>query len=216
MTNFRKDLVILTFSSIDTIPETFRVFIEELQRIQEGNIDPIAFNKRKKQVNELLASWIELSGGMMFSRLLFEFQEEFYSFSESLYRDILTLEKRQSEKQKKQIKNKVQKYFVKLSRFNRPLSEVFMISLCFEAEIAEKFVGKVVPKKDSWNKTKEIFGIDSKFEKYVEESDKEIEDWRNFMQFMNEKYVMTPNGPLLRSQFKELIAPIEKHYKRKR
>lgn len=223
MVHFRRDLVELSFSSMDTIPEQFRIFVEELLKIQEGNIDPIAFNKHKKDVNTLLASWIELASGMLFERKLFHFQEDFERYANALHQEIRKLEKfKNKEKQIPKIQLKTKKILEVLMQYQKkPIIELFKETLNDEKIIKKEFEERKkrqkkleekqgnIKKQDPWKEVKKRLNITKAFEELVLFEDDLLERRAKEEELMKELYTMDSNGELIPKSYLKMEIPID-------
>lgn len=208
--DYRKDLVSLTFLSMDTLPKTFLSYLKELQKIKEGDINPVRFNRCKKDAQKLLSSWIDMAGGLMFERYLFEFQQEFDCFSENLHRDILSLQKKFNQKKQKKIKIAAKQFLNKIKEIPE-LSEVFVICLIHEEDVVKKFIPSKPDSKVGWNTTKNILGITPEFEQTVALNDFLEEERIKNEKILQELYIQTPYGPVSKSLLKSQTIKIEDH-----
>lgn len=205
----------VNFLGRDELPPQFKNFLLELQKIAEGEIDIVAFNKRKKEAQSLLANWIELSGGLLFSKYLFEFEEEFIKFSENLYKGIYAFEKKKSEKRLREIKINSLVFLRQINQLP-PINHIFYLTLEAELKILERFFEEPnlcleieKPKKNHWNVAKSILGIDQEFEEKVKFEDEDILRREKDEKLFKELYVIDSNGESVPKSFTKLQIPLD-------
>lgn len=198
---YRKDLVSLTFMSIDKLPLPLLYFLQELRRIEEGEINPISFNKRKKDAHKLINNWIDLAGGLMFERYLFEFEDEFSRFSQKLYTEILSFEKKFNEKKQKKIITSAGRFLKRIKELP-VISEIFIICIFHEENLEEELLSKELSLKNHWSSIKDIYGITPEFEESLRIAEEDSDYQDNFCKWINEFYIITSDGtPIHKSKF---------------
>lgn len=202
--------------SMETIPKPFVYFLQELQKIEGGNIDPVSFNKRKKNAQKLLDNWIEMAGGLMFQKYLFEFQTEFELFSENLYRDIRIFQKKNNQNQQKKIQRSARKFLRKIKELPPP-AEIFKTCTCHEKILFDLLQPNKVQNynnSQNWNNAKKALGITEEFELSVKIDDILAERRESDEKLHKELYVIDSNGESVPKAFLKEQIHIDPFYKR--
>lgn len=206
--SYRRDLVFETFASMDALPQPLLNYLQELQKIQGGNINSVRFNKCKKDAQKLLSSWIDMAGGLMFERYLFEFQVEFDLFSEKLYKDIIALQKKFDQKKQKKVEAAARRFLRKVKDLPVP-SEIFVICFIHEEDLVSNFVPKKPDPKQQWNVVKDILGITPEFEESVVLDDLLEKERVSNEKVLQDLYINTPYGPVSKSFLKKQTIKID-------
>ncbi len=135
----KRDLVFEEFVSMNVLPEPLLNYLQELDKIQKGSINSVRFNRCKKDAQKLLSNWIDMAGGLMFGKYLFEFQVEFEFFSEKLYKDIIALQKKFDQKKQRKVEAAARRFLRRVKDLPVP-SEIFIICFINEKDLAQIFV----------------------------------------------------------------------------